>query len=114
MMGAQPRSLVFVMTGMSNFTGGMASLNRNVLRALMELAQAKNIPLRVLSYIEDESHRPPFLPAHIPFEPFHHVKKELFKREVALAGLERPLFICDHVSLAFPLIPFAATGWVKT
>lgn len=108
-----PPSIIFVMTGMIGFTGGMASLNRNLLLALVELAQAHHIPLRVLSYIEDESHRPPFLPSSVVFEPFHHIKRELFKREVALA-FTRPLFICDHVSLAFPLLPFVAARWVQT
>lgn len=101
------------MTGAYGWTGGMASLNRNVLVALAELAQAHDIPLRVLSYIEDESSRPPSLPASVAFEPFHHIKRELFKREIALA-VTRPLFILDHVSLAFPLLPFVATRWVQT
>lgn len=113
-MFSRLRPVVFVMTGMYNFTGGMGSLNRLVLMALLELVEEHGFPLRVLSYIESDKDRPPFLPEGVPFEPFYHVKKNLFKREVALALTERPLFVCDHVSLAFPLFPFAAVRWVKT
>lgn len=107
-----PRSIVFCMNGAMGPTSGMASLNRNLLQALVQVAETHHRPLTVLSYVEDESMRPPFLPAWVRYEPFHHRPRELFKREIALA-FSRPLFVLDHVGLAYPLLPFTATRWVK-
>jgi phosphatidyl-myo-inositol dimannoside synthase len=109
---SRPR-VVWAVTGICGVTGGIASANRNVLDALVELAEERDCELCVLSLLETSGDRPADLPARMRFEAFSGDKRRftaaLFRRVPA-----RGLFCFDHVRLAVPLLPLAATGLART
>lgn len=107
------RHLYFVQTGATGVTGGIAALNLNVLHALVDLPEECAIKLHVLSYMERDEDRPDFLPPRVEFVGYRKNKGALATRLVR-ASLRRPVFLFDHVTLALPVLPFAATGWVDT
>lgn len=105
-------AIVFVMTGACGVPGGIAAHNRQILRALSRLAEQRNLGLSILSFLESDNDRPPFLPDAAEFRGFRGSKLRLslalFARAVA-----RPFFIFDHVTLALPLLPFFALHLIK-
>ena len=111
---SSPQSrVVLAVTGICAVTGGIASANRNVLRALVELTQKRDRELCVLSLLESDADRPADLPARVRFEAYSGDKRRFsigLLRRVATGAL----FCFDHVRLSVPLLPFAATGLVRT
>lgn len=105
--------LLFAMTGARGLCGGIASANLNVLHALIQLAQERGAGLTVFSFLEKESDRVDFLPQWVGFRAFQG-NRSLFSVNLLRAARGRPVFCFDHVRLAFPLLPLAAAGVVKT
>src|SRR5436190_8034690 len=101
------------MTGACALSGGIATLNLNILRALNDLAEERKMRLTVLSYLEKDTDRPDFLPAPVNFHGFDGNNPALV-RALIQAAWPRPVFCCDHVTVALPVLPFARTGLVKT
>ena len=66
---------LFAMTGAQGLFGGIASSNRNVLRALAEVADERGGRLTVYSLLENEKDRPDFLPACVGFRAFRRNKR---------------------------------------
>src|SRR5689334_5952510 len=104
------REIVFVMTGAFGITGGIAVLNRNIILALLELVQERNISLKIISYLENAQDKPTFLPNWVAFQSLENNKLALVTH-LNLAARTRPLFIFDHVTLALPILPLAWLGW---
>jgi phosphatidyl-myo-inositol dimannoside synthase len=99
-----PQELIFVMTGACATPGGIAAENRHTLRVLAQLSLKHSVRLTVLSFLERDIDRAPFLPATVMFRGFTGSKLRLavaMWRQV----LARPLFVFDHVTLAKPLLP---------
>jgi glycosyltransferase involved in cell wall biosynthesis len=101
------------MTGACALTGGIATLNLNILRALNDLAEERKMRLTVFSYLEKGTDRPDFLPAPVHFRGFAG-KKLALVRALIQAAWSRAVFCFDHVTIALPVLPFATTGLVKT
>ena len=105
--------LVFAMTGAYGLEGGIASANRNVLRAFAEVAQLRERPLRVLSLLEGEEDRPASLSPSVVYEASKGDRRRFAQRLLVtlraggLAGF-------DHVTLALPVLPAASVGLVQT
>ena len=100
------------MTGAYGLCGGIATANRNVLQALADLAHEHDRPLTVLSLLEQPSDRPP-LPEGVSFQAFAGSKAR-FSLALLRTCARRPLICFDHVTLAIPVLPLAATGVVQT
>ena len=107
------RDLVFVMTGATGIPGGIATLNLNILRVLVQLAEARGMRFSVFSYLETEEDRPDFLPPDVKFRSFQGNKRALVAA-LLKASCSRPILVFDHVTLALPVLPFAVAGMVKT
>lgn len=107
------KHLVFGMTGGSRVVGGIATANRNVLRALVGLAAERDLRLTVLSFLESGADRPSWLPSGVEFKGFRG-EKGRFSVELVRSSLSHPLFCFDHVTLAQPLIPLAVAGLART
>jgi glycosyltransferase involved in cell wall biosynthesis len=101
------------MTGAEGLCGGIATANKNALRACVQLSTERQINLKVLSLHETDKHRPTWLPAEVPFYPYGG-NKWRFLGKMLGESLRRPLFICDHVTLALPALPFTAVHWCQT
>lgn len=101
------------MTGASGIPGGIANFNLNKLHALVSLAQERRIELTVLSFLENNTDRPDFLPDWVNFKAFEGNKLKLSFNLLRYA-IKKPLFCFDHVTLALPLLPLVVTGIVKT
>lgn len=63
-------SLVFTMTGANGLIGGIAAANLNILYAVSDLATETGLNLSVFSFLEQDGHRPDFLPNHVSFRAF--------------------------------------------
>ena len=107
------RHFLFAMTGAQGLCGGIASTNLNVLHTLIDLAYDQELNLTVLSYLEHDNDRPNFLPPWVTFEGFQG-NKWSFVQRLLRASLHRPIVCFDHVTLALPLLPFAAAGLLRT
>ena len=111
-MQKAPHELIFVMTGACATPGGIAAENRHTLRVLAQLAPKHFFRLTVLSFLERDVDRAPFLPPSVLFRGFAGSKLRL-----ALAlwrhALARPLFVFDHVTLAKPLLPLIVIGSLR-
>ena len=105
--------IAFAITGASKVAGGIAASNHNNLRSLVDLAAFKKIGLKILSLLEENSDRPVFLPDWVSFKGFKR-NKFAFAAELLSLVVRKPVFVFDHVRLAFPLFPFAATGSVRS
>jgi phosphatidylinositol alpha-1,6-mannosyltransferase len=101
------------MTGASSLCGGIHTANLNVLHALVELADEIEGELRVLSYLEREEARPQFLPKRHDFRAFEG-NKFSFVLNLISEARKRPIICFDHVTLALPILPLAASGLAKT
>lgn len=101
------------MTGAGGLCGGIASANLNVLYALVELAETTQRGLTVFSLLEREGDRPGFLPNWVRFRAFEG-KRFRYLANILAAAVCKPIFLFDHVRLAFPLLPLTAAGVVKT
>ncbi|MDH3603490.1 MAG: glycosyltransferase family 4 protein [Candidatus Tectomicrobia bacterium] len=106
-------TFLFAMTGAAGLCGGIAGSNLNVLYALLDLAIEHHLDLTVFSYLEHDRDRPDFLPSWVTFRGFEGDKWH-FTSHLLHAMRRRPIVCFDHVSLALPVLPFAATGRVKT
>lgn len=106
------RPLVFAMTGAHGLCGGIAAANRNVLRALAGLAEDNGTPLHVLSLLERAEDHPP---QGDGFEYRAFAGDKLgFSKALLRLSLHRPTICFDHVTLALPVLPLAATGFLRT
>lgn len=101
------------MTGAVGTWGGIANSNLNVLHTLIDLARDHDRNLTVLSYLEHDRDRPSFLPPGATFRGFQGHKGS-FVQHLIRACRRRPVVCVDHVTLALPILPFAAAGWVQT
>ena len=90
------------MTGACATPGGIATANLNVLHALVDLSRLTGARLSVLSYLEQESDRPPFLPASVEFRAFAGSKPR-FTLDLLSRVRHRPLFVFDQ----------AKSGWFR-
>jgi glycosyltransferase involved in cell wall biosynthesis len=108
-----PSRLVFAMTGATGVTGGIAAVSTAILTALASMVAAGQTSLTVLSLLEDESARPAFLPRNVVFRAFRG-RRPRFAAALLGAVARRPVFVFDHVTLALPILPFAASGTVRT
>jgi phosphatidylinositol alpha-1,6-mannosyltransferase len=107
------QSLIFVMTGAYGISGGIATVNKNILYALLDLTQNHpSCSLKVLSFLESSQHRPSYLPNSVIFKGFSG-NKSLLSLELLRDIFSNSLFIFDHVTLALPLLPFATLKLVK-
>ena len=108
------QSLIFVMTGAYGISGGIATVNKNILYALLDLIQNNpSCSLKVLSLLESSQHRPSYLSNSVIFKGFSG-NKSLLSLELLRDIFSNSLFIFDHVTLALPLLPFATLKLVKT
>jgi phosphatidylinositol alpha-1,6-mannosyltransferase len=108
------QSLIFVMTGAYGISGGIATVNKNILNALLDLIQNNpSCSLKVLSLLESSQHRPSYLSNSVIFKGFSG-NKSLLSLELLRDIFSNSLFIFDHVTLALPLLPFATLKLVKT
>ena len=105
--------VLFAMTGACGVTGGIATANLNILRALVELVHDKGIELTIFSFLEKNTDRPGFLPDKVRFNAFQGNKFALSASLVRFA-IRKPVCCFDHVTLALPVLPFAAVGAIKT
>ena len=101
------------MTGAAGLCGGIATANLNVLHALVQLVKEVDGRLAVMSLLEQPSDRPGFLPDDVEFHAFAG-KKVAFSSGLLRYITRQPLICFDHVTLALPMLPFAAAGIVKT
>jgi len=106
-------TMLFVMTGACATSGGIAAHNRQILRALGQLAAERRACLTVFSFLEADTDRPPFLPASAQFQGFSGDKIRLILGLLTRA-LARPTLIFDHVTLALPLLPFIRIAWTRS
>jgi phosphatidylinositol alpha-1,6-mannosyltransferase len=106
-------SVVFAMTGAARTPGGIAAVNAGILEALGDLVAAGHTSLTVLSLLEDDGARPPALPSGVVFRGFRG-RRVAFVAALVRTLARRPLVLFDHVTLALPVLPFAAAGLVKT
>ncbi len=105
--------VLLVITGACGLPGGIAGVNQNVLRAVADLAEQRGHAMTVLSLLERASARPPFLPGWVRFRAFGGRKPVLAARLIREAARSRFVFF-DHVRLAWPILPLAACGAVRT
>lgn len=105
--------LIFAMTGAWGLHGGIASANRNVVLALADAARESGRAMHVLSLHETPSARPTLLAPEMTFEAFAGRRERCALR---LLARTRPgaVVVFDHVTLALPLLPLAATGIART
>ncbi len=101
------------MTGCAGLHGGIATSNLNILQALTDIARAYQLKFSVLSYLESDRERPTCLPNWVRFQGFNG-DKWLFSGHLLRTGLKRSLVCFDHVSLALPVLPYAALGRTQT
>jgi len=101
---------VFVMTGATKTPGGIASANRNVLYALLELTEDARHQFYVMCLSEEDVDRPPFLPVDVQFRGFGGERRR-FSLALIRSFTPNTLYIFDHVRLALPLSPFMALGF---
>jgi phosphatidylinositol alpha-1,6-mannosyltransferase len=105
--------IIFIMTGACATAGGIAAHNQQILRVLVRVARERSVEVTVLSFLEDDLDRPPFLPEAIAFRGFRGNKLRL-----ALAlftrAFTRSLFVFDHVTLGIPLLPLIVAGRLRT
>lgn len=104
------KRIVFVMTGATKTLGGIASANRNVLCALLELAEDARRQFYVMCLSEEDADRPPFLPVDVQFRGFGG-ERARFSLALICSFTPNTLYIFDHVRLALPLSPFMALGF---
>ena len=91
------------MTGACALTGGIATLNLNILRALNDLAEERKMRLTVFSYLEKDGDRPDFLREPVNFHGFAGNRRRLVRTLVASA-IARPTLCFDHVTVALPVL----------
>lgn len=113
MSRATSNHLVLAITGAKTVPGGIAKANLNVMHALSSLTIETGCKLSILSLLETPDARPDFLPSTVTFEAFNRNKKAFTLALLKLIS-RNVLFCFDHVSLALPLLPFAASGATRT
>src|SRR5690554_3545491 len=99
-------TIVFGMTGAHGISGGIASLNRNILLALESLALERGLKLYVVSLHDTPSDIPSGAGAHIFYMACSGDKKR-FSAALMRYSFRARLTLVDHVRLALPLLPFS-------
>src|SRR5262249_12462355 len=79
---------------------------------LTALAEKRGRRLDVLSLLEQDDDRPA-LPPWVRFRAFGG-SRVAFSLALMQLAAARPVVCFDHVTLALPILPLAATGYVKT
>lgn len=97
------------MTGAEGQSGGIATANKNILRAVADLAVTTSRPLRVLSLHESPHHRPGYLPPGVCFCAYQG-NKRAFALALLRQALAGGLVMVDHVTLSLPLLPLLWLG----
>jgi phosphatidyl-myo-inositol dimannoside synthase len=98
------RRIVYAMTGADGLCGGIATANKNVLRALSRLAQDGGCRFTVLSLHETVKDRPDCLPQDAEFLAFGG-RKLPFAARLAQRACAGGLLAFDHVTLSPPVLP---------
>lgn len=101
------------MTGSAGLHGGIATANLNILRALTDLAREHQLGFAVLSYLEPDRDRPDWLPDWVEFRGFDGNKWD-FSHRLLRTSLQSSLVCFDHVTLALPVLPYAALRLTQT
>jgi phosphatidyl-myo-inositol dimannoside synthase len=107
------RHIVYAMTGAEGVCGGIATANKNSLRAVISVAKEHGYRLSVVSLHESASARPSYLPSEFTFYGCSGYKVKFAAKIVGL-GLLRACFIFDHVTLALPVFPLVMLGWCRS
>lgn len=105
--------LIYAMTGAEGICGGIATANRNALRAVVRVAKERDCRLAVVSLHESNSARPNYLPADVAFYGCGSSKIR-FAARVGWFSLLGALIIVDHVTLVLPALPMAMFRWCRT
>jgi len=103
-------TIVFGMTGAHGISGGIASLNRNILLALESLVLERGLKLYVVSLHDTPSDIPSGAGAHIYYTACSGDKKR-FSAALMRYSFRARLTLVDHVRLALPLLPFSYLGF---
>lgn len=103
-------TIVFGMTGAHGISGGIASLNRNILLALESLALERGLKLYIVSLHDTPSDIPSDAGAHIFYTACSGDKKR-FSAALMCYSFRARLTLVDHVRLALPLLPFSYLGF---
>jgi phosphatidylinositol alpha-1,6-mannosyltransferase len=101
------------MTGALGLPGGIAASNLNVMHALGDLAVGEGIGWTVLSLLEEERHRPPFLAPDTGYRAYEG-NRVAFASALLAHAVRRPLFVFDWIGLARPLLPLAFARLART
>lgn len=101
------------MTGAEGICGGIATANKNSLRSTVSFCREQSRSLKVMSFLERQEDRPSWLPSDVRFLAFSGDKLKL-SNSLVHAAMLRSSFVFDHVTLALPVLPFAAVGYCKT
>jgi len=97
-------NMLFVMTGTIANPGGIATVNQNILYALIELVKEDKIKLTVFSYLEKYHHRPSFLPNQISFRAYNGNKIKL-SIDILKFYFKKPIYFFERVGLAATALP---------
>jgi phosphatidyl-myo-inositol dimannoside synthase len=112
-VGMPRKLLVYAMTGAEGICGGIATANKNALRAMVRVYHEHNCRLAVVSLHEPSSARPNYLPAGVVFYGCESSKLR-FATRLGLLSIQRAFIVVDHVTLALPTLPFALLRWCRT
>jgi glycosyltransferase involved in cell wall biosynthesis len=106
-------NVTVVVTGTNGISGGIATLNLNILLAVQELTEGQNQKVTVLSYLDQPRDRPDFLENEISFKGYDE-NKTAFVVGLLKEGLSGGNFFFDHVTLAAPILPIQLFGHITT
>lgn len=101
--------LCYAMTAVVRQDGGIASVNRNVLRGLVGGASQAGLT-HVVSLYDLPGDRPDYLPADVGFDGCGGSRRH-FACAVIAQALQKRWLLVDHVTLAKPLLPLITLGW---
>src|SRR4030095_11771095 len=101
------------MPGALGLPGGIAASNLNVMHALGDLAVGEGIGWTVLSLLEEERPRPPFLAPHTGYRAYEG-NRVAFASALLAHAVRRPLFVFDWIGLAPPPLPLAFARLART
>ena len=103
------------MTGAFEISGGIANCNRNILIALKNLSEERELNLKIISLYDNQYDNKDSSNNSTNFKGFHGNKvkfsKELLK--YSISHRSNALYVFDHVTLASPLLPLVKLGLIK-
>jgi phosphatidylinositol alpha-1,6-mannosyltransferase len=111
-VGFRDSRITFAITGAYATAGGIAVVNRQILHVLARISEERSTDITVLSFLELDRDRPPFLPRAVKFRGFGGSKLR-FSFALWRHALSRPVWIFDHVTLAKPILLLAIAGYLR-